>query len=105
MTVSRRAFVENSALMMIASTVISAVAWADSPPMLSESDPTATSLGYKASASTVDKTKFPQYAAGQACSACALYQGTAGSTSGPCPIFAGKAVSASGWCASFTKKG
>jgi hypothetical protein len=73
--------------------------------VLSESDPVAIGLGYKANASTVDATKFPQYAAGQTCSNCALYQGAAGDSSGPCPIFAGKAVSSKGWCGSYTKKG
>jgi hypothetical protein len=105
MSLSRRTFIENSAMMMIAGTGISAVAWSDSLPMLSESDPTAMSLEYKANASTVDKAKFPQYASGQSCSGCALYQGATGSSSGPCPIFAGKAVSSTGWCASYSKKG
>ena len=105
MSLSRRTFIENSAIIMIAGTGISSVAWSDSLPMLSESDPVATSLGYKADASSVDKTKFPQYAAGQTCSNCALYQGAAGSSSGACPIYAGKAVSAKGWCASYSKKG
>jgi len=105
MSLSRRTFIESSAIMMIAGTGISSVAWSDSPPMLSESDPTAVSLGYKANASAVDKAKFPQYASGQSCSGCALYQGAAGGSSGPCAIFAGKSVSATGWCASYTKKG
>jgi len=105
MSLSRRAFIENSAIMMIASAGISSVAWSDSAPMLSESDPVAMGLGYKANASAVDATKFPQYAAGQSCSSCALYQGAAGDSSGLCPIFSGKAVSSKGWCASYSKKG
>jgi hypothetical protein len=105
MSLSRRAFIESSATFMIAATGISSVAWSDSLPMLSESDPTAVALGYKADASTVDKAKFPQYAAGQMCSNCSLYQGAAGASSGACPIYAGKAVSAKGWCASYAKKG
>lgn len=105
MNLSRRTFIENSAMVMIAGAGISSVAWSDSLPMLSESDPVATSLGYKANASAVDKTKFPQYAAGQTCSNCSLYQGAAGSASGACPIYAGKAVAAKGWCASYAKKG
>lgn len=90
---------------MIATTGISSVAWSDSLPMLSESDPVAMGLGYKANASAVDATKYPQYAAGQLCSNCALYQGAAGDSSGACPIYAGKAVSAKGWCALYAKKG
>jgi High potential iron-sulfur protein len=103
MSLSRRAFIESGAL-MIATAGACSVAWSDSAPMLSESDPMAAALGYKANASAVDATKFPQHAAGQSCSNCTLYQGTAGASSGPCPLFAGKAVAAQGWCASYTKK-
>jgi len=100
---SRRAFIENS-VVAIAAVGVSSVATADSGPMLSESDPTAAALGYKASASAVDKAKFPQCMPGQSCSNCALYQGAAGTSSGPCTIYAGKLVSSAGWCASYTKK-
>jgi hypothetical protein len=103
MSLSRRAFIGTGAI-LIAAVGASPVAWPEAAP-LSESDPTATSLGYKANASTVDKAKFPQYAAGQSCSNCSLYQGAAGASSGPCPIFGGKLVSTTGWCASYTKKG
>lgn len=104
MSLSRRAFIENGAI-LIAAAGVAPAAWSTSAPMVSESDPTAVALGYKADASTVDKTKFPKYAAGQSCSSCALYQGAAGASSGPCPIFAGKAVSSKGWCSSYAKKG
>jgi hypothetical protein len=103
MSLSRRTFIENSAF-LIATVGISDAAWSAAAPMLSESDPTAMALGYKANASDVDKAKFAQYAPGQSCSSCALYQGAAGSTSGPCAIFAGKTVSAKGWCSSYAKK-
>jgi High potential iron-sulfur protein len=103
MSLSRRAFIENSVI-VIATVGVSALTPAHAAPMLSESDPTAVALGYKANASAVDKAKFPQYAAGQSCSGCALFQGAAGAASGPCTIYAGKAVSAAGWCASYAKK-
>jgi hypothetical protein len=103
MSLSRRAFIENGAI-LIATIGVADAAWA-AAPMLSESDPTAVALGYKANASTVDKAKFAQYASGESCSNCALYQGAAGSASGPCPLFAGKSVSAKGWCSSYAKKG
>ena len=99
MSLSRRTFMENGA-MLIASVGVSSLAWSDSAPMLSESDPTALALGYKANALTVSTAKFAQYAAGQSCSNCVLYQGVAGSSSGSCVIFPGKAVSSQGWCAS-----
>jgi len=104
MSISRRAFIENGAI-LIAAVGVSSVALSDSAPMLSESDPTAVGLGYKAKASAVDKAKFPQYAAGQMCSNCALYQGAAGASSGPCPIYPGKSEAAAGWCSSYAKKG
>jgi hypothetical protein len=72
--------------------------------VLAESDPQATALGYKADATKVDKTKQPKYAAGQACSGCALFQGAAGAAAGACPLFAGKQVAAKGWCSAWAKK-
>ena len=73
-------------------------------PMVDEKDPAAVALGYVADATKVDKTKHAKYAAGQACSGCALYQGQVDAAGGPCPLFAGKQVSAKGWCISFVKK-
>ena len=103
MSISRRAFITSSST-LVATIAVSPVAWPDTPPMLAASDPTAVALGYDANASTVDKTKFPKYIAGQSCSNCVLYQGVAGHPSGPCAVFVGKAVSAEGWCSSYTKK-
>jgi High potential iron-sulfur protein len=103
MSLSRRAFITNSST-LIAAVGVAPVAWSAAPPMLTESDPTAVSLGYKANAATVDKTKFPRYAAGQSCTGCVLYQGIAGQPSGPCAVFVGKAVAAEGWCSSYAKK-
>ena len=74
-------------------------------PMVAESDPQAVGVGYKADATKVDKAKYPKYAAGQACSSCALYQGAAGSASGGCGLFPGKQVAAKGWCSAYAKKG
>jgi hypothetical protein len=102
MSFSRRVFIESGVL--IAVSGFCSVALPDAP-MLSDSDPTAVGLGYKADAAGVDKAKYPQYAQGQVCSNCALYQGAAGAAAGACPIFAGKQVAAAGWCASYTKKG
>jgi hypothetical protein len=76
----------------------------DSLPLLSESDSTAHAFGYKANASTVDKTKFPQYSPGETCSNCSIYLGIAGRPSGPCPLYRGKAVAAAGWCASYASR-
>ena len=67
-------------------------------------DPQAVALGYAADATKVDKAKYPKYAAGQACSGCAVYQGKAGDPSGPCPLYAGKSVAAKGWCSAWVQK-
>lgn len=72
--------------------------------MVAETDPQASALGYKADASKVDKAKFPKFAAGQACSNCALYQGKASDAAGGCPLFAGKRVAGKGWCSAYAKK-
>lgn len=73
-------------------------------PAVEESDAQAKTLGYVNDASKVDKGRFKQYAAGQRCGSCGLYQGAAGSSEGPCPIFPGKAVKAAGWCSAYAKK-
>jgi hypothetical protein len=78
-------------------------AYAQGAPV-SETDPQAVALGYKADASKVDKAKFPKFAAGQNCGSCAVYQGKAGDKTGPCPLYPGKVVSASGWCSGYAKK-
>jgi len=72
--------------------------------MVAESDPQANSLGYKADATKVDKTKQPKYAAGQVCTNCALFQGKASDAAGGCPLFAGKQVAGKGWCSAYAKK-
>jgi len=87
-----------------ASALVGGAAFAQAP-MVAETDATAVSLGYKADASKVDKTKFPRYAAGQVCSNCALFQGKAGDKAGGCPLFAGKQVAGPGWCSAYAKKG
>jgi hypothetical protein len=72
--------------------------------MVSESDPTALSLGYKPNAAQVDKAKFPKFQTGQSCANCQLFQGKPGDPNGACPIFGGKLVSSSGWCNAYVKK-
>ncbi|WNC94414.1 high-potential iron-sulfur protein [Paraburkholderia sp. FT54] len=99
---SRRRFIIAAA--SLASTSIFVDEAQADAPMVSESDPTAQSLGYKADATQVDKAKFAKYQAGQDCANCQLYQGKTGDTSGPCPIFGGKRVSAKGWCSAYVKK-
>ena len=98
---NRRVFILQAAM----ATGALATVGAAQAQALSESDPQAAALGYKADGSKVDKAKYPKYAAGQACANCAVYQGKAGDANGGCSIFAGKQVSAKGWCNAYVKKG
>ncbi len=72
---------------------------------LDEKDPQALGLGYVADATKTDIKKYPKYAAGQACSSCALFQGKASDVAGGCPLFGAKQVAAKGWCSAWAKKG
>ena len=73
-------------------------------PLVQESDPQAVALGYKNDATKVDKAKYPNYAPGQNCASCALYQGKPNDAAGGCPLFAGKQVGAKAWCSAWAKK-
>jgi High potential iron-sulfur protein len=77
---------------------------AQAAPVLSEADPQAVALGYKADNTKVDKAKFPQHADGQMCSGCNFYQGKPADAMAPCQLFAGKQVAGKGWCSAFVKK-
>jgi hypothetical protein len=82
-----------------------ALAHADAPlPLVDPKSPQAQQLGYLPDASKADKAKSPKYAAGQACSGCALFQGKVGDASGPCPLYPGKAVLAKAWCNAFVAR-
>jgi High potential iron-sulfur protein len=103
MRISRRSFVTSSAL--TAATVITASPGrTQNAQFVSESDPPAAELGFRSDASTVDKQKFPQYAAGQSCSACAFYGGEPGAADGTCQIYGTKRVQSKAWCAAFFKR-
>lgn len=78
-----------------------AVAQAD---MVGEKDAQAVALGYVADATKANKAKYKQYAAGQSCANCALFQGKAGDAAGGCPLFGTKKVAAKGWCSAWAKK-
>ena len=72
--------------------------------LLSDKDPAAVNLGYVGDASKADKAKHKNWAAGQACNNCALFQGKAADAAAACPLFAGKVVSSKGWCSAYAKK-
>jgi hypothetical protein len=100
-TSNRRTFVIQT---VVGATALTAALAAKAQATLAESDAQAVALGYKADATKADKTKYPKYAAGQACHNCALFQGKAADVAGGCPLFAGKQVSAKGWCSAWAKK-
>ncbi|MGA9421189.1 MAG: high-potential iron-sulfur protein, partial [Rhodanobacteraceae bacterium] len=87
-----------------ASVLASRLARAADLPHIKESDPTAAALGYKDNVSRVDKSRYPQYKAGQACGNCRFFQGKPGDVWGPCQLFPGKATNVKGWCAGYNAK-
>jgi hypothetical protein len=100
---SRRQFIQivpfASAALLASRTVLAA-----DPPMVDPKDAQAAALGYVPDATKVDKAKFKNFAAGQQCSTCQLFQGKAGAAAGGCPLFAGKNVASTGWCSAWAKK-
>ncbi len=100
MSTTRRVF-----LMTVATGAAGLSLGAQAQAMVGEKEPQAAALGYVADATMADAKKFPKYAAGQACSSCALYQGKPADAAGGCPLFAGKQVSGKGWCSAWAKKG
>ncbi len=99
---SRRTFIRLAALSGVG--VLAARSAMADAPVLDEKDPQAVALGYVSDASKVNKAKYPNYAAGQACANCQFYQGKPGSAMGPCPLYGGKQVAAKGWCSAYAKK-
>jgi hypothetical protein len=100
MSTSRRRFIQivplAGAAMLAARPALAA--------MVDEADPQAKALGYVADASKADKAKFKQYAPGQECDTCALFQGKKGDAAGGCALFPGKQVAGKGWCSAYAKK-
>ena len=101
---NRRVFVLQSVTCAGALAAVVLPGSAAAQALVSESDPQATALGYKADATKVDKAKQPKYAAGQICGNCALFQGKPTDAAGNCPLFAGKTVATKGWCSAYAKK-
>ena len=71
---------------------------------VTETDPAAAALGYKADATKVDIKKFPNYVKGRQCAGCQLYAGKPADAAAPCGVFGGKLVAGKGWCAAWAKK-
>ena len=96
--ISRRQLIRTAIAGLAAVPAAALVSGTADAEMLSESDPTAKSLGYVADAKKVDPKANPNYKPGQNCANCMQYTGKAGSAAGPCNIFPGKDVAAAGWC-------
>jgi hypothetical protein len=99
---SRRRFIKSGAVslaaMPFAIGLLSGTAQA--VEAVSESDPTATALGYKMDATKAAARKDQS----AVCGSCSLYSGKVGASDGPCSVFGGKLVSAKGWCSARAKK-
>ena len=104
MTTTRRTFVIQSltGAGALAGLAISNTAMAQAA--LTDADPQAVALGYKADGTKTDTKKYPKYAATQNCANCALYQGKGTDATGGCPLFGTKKVAAKGWCSAWAKK-
>ena len=99
---SRRRFIKLTAIGLAAAPFANALltGTAGAAEAVSEADPLATAMKYKADATKAAERKD----ATQTCANCALYTGKAGDASGPCSIFQGKLVTAQGWCSAWAKK-
>ncbi len=102
---SRRAFVVMSVVAggsALAATRVAAQAAA--APVVTEADPQAAALGYKADTTKVDNAKQPRHTAAQMCNGCSFFQGKPADATAPCTLFAGKQVAGKGWCTAWAKK-
>jgi hypothetical protein len=97
---NRRVFI----MSLVAGSSVLAASAARAQAVLSETDPQAVALGYKADTTKVDQKKFPKHEASQTCGNCQLYQGKPADATGGCPLFAGKLVAKNGWCSAWVKK-
>ena len=98
---SRRQFIQ---IVPVAGAALLAARTASAQDMVGEKDAQAVALGYVADASKADKAKYKNWAAGNSCGNCALYQGKAADASAVCPLFGTKKVSVKGWCSAWAKK-
>jgi hypothetical protein len=97
---SRRHFIKLTAIGLTAipfATMLFNDAAADP---ISETDPLAVAMKYKADATqAVDRKDLTS-----TCANCAFYTSKAGDTTGLCSIFQGKLVSANGWCTAWARR-
>ncbi|MFZ1827745.1 MAG: high-potential iron-sulfur protein [Candidatus Competibacteraceae bacterium] len=99
---NRRRFIRMTAIGLAAAPFAHALlsGTARAADLISESDPTAVALKYKADATKAAERKD----ATALCSNCNFYTGKAGEAGGPCTLFQGKLVATNGWCTAWAKK-
>jgi hypothetical protein len=99
---SRRRFIKISGAGLVVAPFASALfsGAAQAVDAVSESEPTATALGYKMDATKASNRKDST----AVCGNCSLYSGKPGASDGPCSVFGGKLVNAKGWCTAWVKK-
>ena len=101
-TTNRRRFIKLAVAGLagapLANALLTGTARAQS--LISEADPQAVALGYKADAAKAPNRKDPQ----AHCGNCSLFTGKPGAADGPCAIFPGKLVHTKGWCTAWAKK-
>lgn len=99
---NRRRFIKLTAISLavapFASTLLSGTVKA--ADLISETDPQAVALGYKADATKAEKRKDPT----QLCSNCNFFTADECDVSGPCVLFQGRLVAAAGWCTAWVLK-
>ncbi|CAD6557563.1 high-potential iron-sulfur protein [Paraburkholderia sabiae] len=102
MTTTRREFIVAGLGSAVGMCTVLIASDARADEKLSESDPAAQAVGYVSVAAKVDKARFPNYAAGQTCNNCSLFQGNPTDAWGGCTLFGTKQVAGGGWCSSYT---
>jgi len=70
---------------------------AEAAELVSESDPAAVALKYKADATKAPERKDPA----AFCDNCSFYSGKPGSADGTCAALGGRLVAGKGWCAAW----
>lgn len=75
------------------------------PKKFEETEPKATSLGYKHDSSTVDNKRFPKHTPGEKCNNCMAWLGKPADAWAECDITADRLVANAGWCSSYVKAG
>jgi hypothetical protein len=102
--INRRKFLQSTAA---AGAGLVIARFSHAQEVISEDNPTAVALGYKADHTEVDTAKYTRKAGpggdNQQCTTCALY-GKVDDEYGNCPLFAGKLVHANGWCSGYAPK-